>query len=178
MLQADLCFQKIGALWKITVLISELFNIQYFQVHRLRPGIYGLCRVIQKPNQTSKIELFVKVVNIFQLLDIFTKSSISAVWLASEWIFGPFLMILVFRPSMWIRQPDRIVKCCKFYKFHKSLLYLTLKVDTCKKHIFIEESGMIQEELSQLIALRQPNQKIWPKILAPYFIIVISIHIS
>ena len=37
---------------------------------------------------------------------------------------------------------------------------------------------MIQEELSQLMALRQPNQKIWPKILAPYFFVVISIYIS
>lgn len=53
-------FRKIEALWQITVLSSELFNIQYFQVYGLRPGI-----CVSRPNQTSKIELFIRIVNVF-----------------------------------------------------------------------------------------------------------------
>ena len=41
-----------------------------------------------EPSQTSKMKLFLKIVNSFLSLTIFTKSSILYIWLSSEYAFG------------------------------------------------------------------------------------------
>ena len=40
-----------------------------------------------EPSQTSKMELFTKILSGFQILTIFEESSISEVWMGSECVF-------------------------------------------------------------------------------------------
>ena len=51
--------------------------------------------VLLEPGETSKMELFVKIVNNIKLLTIFTKSSILDIWMGSKYtsVFWKYLKV-------------------------------------------------------------------------------------
>ena len=74
-----LAFAYVFANFSIVVLINALLLCVAFACIHFYSGAYS------KSYQVSKMELFMKIVNRFQLLTIFAKSSILYVWLGFEY---------------------------------------------------------------------------------------------
>ena len=56
--------------------------------HKLEAYMRGKPETYSQPSQTSKMEVFIKIVNGFQPFTVFIKSSILDIWLGYEYAFG------------------------------------------------------------------------------------------